>query len=240
MMDSEEKLKYIFELVKQGKKPEEISGIMGYKNHGSMKNFMCSRGYIWNKEKSRYDKYEKKTNGKITADNDFKAKRIIILFENKEEPKEIAKKLGFTSHNEMSDFMKKNGYDWSSRDGNYTKTGNGISRNIAELKELDKYVEILEILSKNYKELEETLSLNPDKCIKKYRIPGINTIKSIQMINTLNDMTKEYSRAYNISQKHIFEIALIEFFKKYGFKKEVEYVLREEKQENTEKPVKSM
>lgn len=228
MMESEEKLKYIFELVNKGKTEDEISEILGYRNINSLKNFMRSKDYAWNKETSKYEKYQKQQRPKTIVDNDFKAKRVIILFEEKEEPKAIAKKLGFTTHNDMSNFMKRNGFEWSTKEGNYIKTGEEISRNIAELKELDKYIEVLEILSNNYKELEETLSLNPDKCIKKYRIPGINTTKSIQMISTLNDMTKEYSRAYNVSQKHIFEIALIEFFKKYGFKKEVNYILKEE------------
>jgi hypothetical protein len=228
MLDSDEKLKYIIDQTNQGKTPKEVSEIMGYSNFGSLKNFMSSRGYIWSKEHSRYIKYEKKTQTKIETDTDFRAKRIIICFENREEPKEIARKLGFKSHNDISEFMKRNNYEWSTLHGNYIKTNERISRNILELKELDKYVEILEILSKNYKELEETLSLNPAKCIKKYRIPGINTIKSIQMISTLNDMTKEYSRTYNISQKHIFEIALIEFFKKYGFKQEINHILKEQ------------
>jgi hypothetical protein len=39
-------------------------------------------------------------------------------------------------------------------------------------------------------------------------------------------MVKDFSGEKNISQRQIFELALLDFFKKYGYRSEVEQLLR--------------
>ena len=93
-----------------------------------------------------------------------------------------------------------------------------------ETKPIEKYAPILEMISRNYENLERVLLVKPEKCLKRYTINGLKIVKSVQMVNSLNQMVVEYSRVNNISQREIFEVALIEFFMKYGFKKEVEQI----------------
>ncbi len=228
-MRSEEKLRYIFEQLKKGVEREELSEKMGYKNYNSFKNFIRAKGYYWEKEGKRYVKGKKRQAPEIKIDDSFRAKRVLMYFQDENaEPKEVAKKLDFDNYKDMSNFMKMKGYLWSSKESNFVKKEEYLNRNLEELKNLDKYIELLELLTKNYGNLEEALNLNSGKIIKKYRIPGVNTIKSVQIISSLNEMAREYSRAFNITQKNIFEVALIEFFQKYGFEREIKYLLGEE------------
>jgi hypothetical protein len=59
----------------------------------------------------------------------------------------------------------------------------------------------------------------------RYVVPGIFITKSVHMSNQIDQMVRDFSADKNISQRDIFEVALIEFFKKYGYDKEVEIML---------------
>jgi hypothetical protein len=62
--------------------------------------------------------------------------------------------------------------------------------------------------------------------IPRYALPGAFVTKSVHMTNTLDQMVRDYSKEKNINQREIFEVALIEFFQKYGFECEVEAMLK--------------
>ncbi len=47
------------------------------------------------------------------------------------------------------------------------------------------------------------------------------------MTNTLDQMVRDFSKEKNINQREIFEVALIEFFQKYGYAREVETLLQQ-------------
>ena len=47
----------------------------------------------------------------------------------------------------------------------------------------------------------------------------------MQTVTSVDALVKEYSKQYNVSQKEIYEVALVEFFKKYGFEHEIEALL---------------
>jgi hypothetical protein len=57
--------------------------------------------------------------------------------------------------------------------------------------------------------------------IPRYVVPGVCTTKSVHMNYGLDHLIREFSQEKNISQKDIVEVALIDFFKKYGFQSEV-------------------
>ncbi|NRF93630.1 hypothetical protein HQN89_22045 [Paenibacillus frigoriresistens] len=61
--------------------------------------------------------------------------------------------------------------------------------------------------------------------IPRYLIPGVCITKSVHMNYGLDQMTREFSMEKNVSQKDIFEVALIDFFKKYGYQKEISVLL---------------
>jgi hypothetical protein len=45
------------------------------------------------------------------------------------------------------------------------------------------------------------------------------------MVSTLDQLTRAYSQEKNITQREIFQVALIEFFKKYGYSREIDALL---------------
>jgi len=49
--------------------------------------------------------------------------------------------------------------------------------------------------------------------------------KAMRLANVLDELTRRFSRERNISQREMFEVAIIEFFQKYGYRDEVEEFL---------------
>jgi hypothetical protein len=54
---------------------------------------------------------------------------------------------------------------------------------------------------------------------------GVFVTKSVHMTNTLDQLVREYSKEKNISQRDIFSVALIEFFRRYGYEREINTLL---------------
>jgi hypothetical protein len=46
------------------------------------------------------------------------------------------------------------------------------------------------------------------------------------MSDSLQDLAVEFCNQRNIKQRELFEVALIEFFKRYGYEYEIESLLR--------------
>ncbi|GAB4074295.1 hypothetical protein GCM10028778_17980 [Barrientosiimonas marina] len=63
--------------------------------------------------------------------------------------------------------------------------------------------------------------------IPRYTIPGVGKTKTVQMIHSLDQMVTDFSREKNMSQRDIFEVALINFFKAYGYERQVEVLLNQ-------------
>ena len=61
--------------------------------------------------------------------------------------------------------------------------------------------------------------------IPRYAVPGIFVTKSVHMINHLDQLVRDFSKEKNISQRELFEVALVEFFQKYGYKDEIETLI---------------
>ncbi|WP_126428799.1 hypothetical protein [Brevibacillus marinus] len=92
--------------------------------------------------------------------------------------------------------------------------------------QLERFLPLLELLERNKDKLIEAFLPGAGVSkVPRYIVPGIATVKSVHMMNTLRDLVVEYSREKNISQREIFEVALIEFFRKYGYEREVETLL---------------
>lgn len=100
----------------------------------------------------------------------------------------------------------------------------GASRN--ELAQLERFVPLLEILERNRDRLVDLIVPGTEiGKVPRYVVPGIFVTKSVHMTNTLDQLVREYSREKNISQRDIFTVALIEFFRRYGYEREIETLL---------------
>jgi hypothetical protein len=171
----------------------------------------------------------------------IKISRIISGFEGiNPDPRLIAEKNGFSSHIEMAEFMKKMKYKWSSECNNYVKSIDEINNkaefnyivpdkedqeyNIAD--PIDTYIPFLKFLYNRKDEICELLSntCNSGK-IPRYTLSGIVRTKAIYMNDSVANLAMEFSKEKNITQREIFEAAIIEYLQKYGYKEEVEAIL---------------
>lgn len=92
--------------------------------------------------------------------------------------------------------------------------------------QLERYLPLLEMLERNKDRLVDLIVPGAESGkVPRYAVPGIFVTKSVHMTNTLDSLVREYSKEKNISQRDIFAVALIEFFRRYGYEREIETLL---------------
>lgn len=250
-----EKIKYVIESINDGKDPESIAKDLGYKNYKSLDMFMRREGYIKERRSGNYYpknghgiilEEDSSSNTSIP----LKVMQIIKLFkENKLNPKQIANEMGFESPREMAIYMKSKGYIWDSQRNNYISekkieiedNKEEIDVDIFRTKEIEKesqieaiendflkYIDIIKYLDSRKERLIEIIESSFEGeagKLPRYVIKGLFITKSIHMSSKLDQMVRDFSEEKNVSQKDIFEVALIDFFKKYGYHKEIQTLL---------------
>jgi len=187
-----------------------------------------------------------------TMDN--QVAKILALINKGENTREIAKRLNFDSHRDMALFMKSKGYVWDENKNTYFlgATNKKVQKNnINQTKQVkkedeqniksqavnnnavgmqnyaEKYMELLEYLDQRKDQLGELFEEAENIArLPRYTVSGIHITKSVHMVYELDQLVREFSKEKNISQREIFEIALINFFKRYGYKDRIEAVLQ--------------
>lgn len=182
-----------------------------------------------------------------------KVANIIAMFEQGMSGKEIAKKLKFPSHQALADYMKSNGYRWNDHKQNYMLLPQKIEDATDDKKEkaIDKgggnkkaavkaepKTDNINIINENHIRLLNLILAHEDKLksllideespetMGRYRLVGGCITKTVGMNENLEHLVKEYSKEYDIRQQDIFQTALIEFLKKYGYADEVKANLK--------------
>lgn len=92
--------------------------------------------------------------------------------------------------------------------------------------QLERYLPLLELLERNRDKLIDLIVPGSESGkVPRYAVPGVFVTKSVHMTNTLDTLVREYSKEKNSSQRDIFAVALIEFFRRYGYEREIETLL---------------
>lgn len=92
--------------------------------------------------------------------------------------------------------------------------------------QMERFLPLLELLERNRDRVIDLIVPGAESGkVPRYAVPGIFVTKSVHMTNTLDQMVREYSKEKNISQRDIFAVALIEFFQRYGYEREIETLL---------------
>jgi hypothetical protein len=174
---------------------------------------------------------------KITSSNEMEM-QVFAMFQQNLDAKEIAKSLDFADHRQMANYMKSRGYIWNSRKKNYelvseeslsdsrkdTAQPNNISD--IEISCEDSVMEIMTFLKAHKEALMEIFNTHsPITQMPRYVVPGVYTTKSVYMNHNFDLLARQFSEEKNISQRNIFEIALIDFFKKYGYHDKVKMLI---------------
>jgi hypothetical protein len=253
--DLDPRIRFIFEQLAEGKSREEIAQSLGYKDIKGMNQFLRRRHFAWNATLRTYEmspKYSGAERNPYPRPIPARAAQVIAHFRQvTADPKQIARRLNFTDHREMAQYMRECGFVWSSEQHNYifddkdakirdhastqertTEEQGGVvgvegSGMTQPYVNWEKYIPVLEILYADQDKLVTLLNgtLASSSVVPRYPVTGAYGIKSISMATGLDQLVKDFSREKNIPQRQIFEVALVDFFKRYGYGKEVDMLL---------------
>lgn len=238
------KVKKILKMMKT-KTRDEAAEELKYKNWKSLDMYMRRKNFTYDADEKKYVPLESVKKAEITWNPKdgapTKVVGIITAFENEDvNPKATAIKMGFKDHKEMAEYMKTKGYEWNAYRNNYIKI---VGKKEAEEEgfpddpvnvNTDKNVDVIEdylpfirLLYERRDEIYQILSgPKEDGRIPRYALPGMVRTKGIYMSELVSRLVGEYSREKNITQREIMEGALIEYMQKYGFRREVESLLK--------------
>lgn len=240
-VSKEEKIKTILEGLDSGQTREDLAVSLGYKDWRGIDVLMRRDGYVYKDD--RYVLPEEKEPYQPEA---FMPEPVrIVLQELKIGEKDfsaIAAKAGFTDRNDLTTYMKAQGWLWSSAEGTYIKENvNGREMDIEPIDEqmpeaeiptveaevnFERFLPLLEYLEAHKDHLEYLLQTIDSKQIPHYNFHGGNTItKSVSMGSNLDQIIRDFAKEMGVSQRVIFEAALIQFMERYGYGRQMETLL---------------
>lgn len=182
---------------KEDADPRVIAKQLGFSDHRELASYMKGKGYEWSTERKNY-----------------------------------VRKVGLVEEKNDADTSEGKVVTLTDTDG-----GGGLSKQQADLvgtgqqtksSDLSRFLPLLEMLEKNKDRLLGLILPGSDGGkVPRYVVPGVLMTKSVHMPNTLDNLVKEYAREKNISQRDIFQVALIDFFRRYGYEREIDTLLGE-------------
>lgn len=244
----DERVQEILQGLTQGKTRDELAEEFGHKNYKTLDMYMRRRNFEWDSHKGIYKLSIEKP--QLDVIDTSKAHRIVQLIEQQEEPdlQRIAQLMGYESYKELAAYMAANDYSWSSEQNNYVKqtvaeepSAQFAPKILTEPTEptlpiltvntgeegLEEYLPILKMLKNNELRLMNILQpYGVGGQIPRYTIPGVAKTKTVQMIHSLDQMVTDFAKEKNMTQRDVFEVALIDFFKRYGYERQVEVLLK--------------
>lgn len=142
----------------------------------------------------------------------------------KADAKRIASKLGYMSEYEMARTMSEYGFRWNSAANNYVP-------NRADFKfDFEKCVGVQESGTQDTPDdgiYDEVVELE-SQCfqrIPRYRINSPRSPKTINFAISLTQLLQQYSNDFNLRQSDVVETAIVEFFRKYGYRRQIDTLL---------------
>ncbi|MFX4300671.1 hypothetical protein ACOJUR_00095 [Alicyclobacillus tolerans] len=220
----------ILQRIAEGETREALMKRYGYQAMDSLNQYMRRHGYRWDRREQRY--LLRATS--IHTPN-VRALDVMAAFEQPEaDAKEIAKRLRFSSHQAMAQYMVARGYVWSSEQRNYVaEHGQALELSQGVRKQekgkgkkaADSYrhEELLAWLQENREALEQLLEGSAD--LPRYRVPGVYLVKTLQISSELNQLLRQCSESWHMSQREIVEAALIQFFRTHGYQQTIQSLL---------------
>lgn len=234
------KVNKILELLKF-KTRDEAAEELGYKNYRGMDQYMRRKNFVFDDKQMQYiPAINRISDLKIDPKSYAPTKVVSIIsgFENENaDPMVIAKQAGFKDHKEMAEYMKNKGYEWNAYKNNYIKTVGRVEEEeeVPEVKEtrenlpddIAEYLPFIRFLYEKRDDIYQLLTgVKEDGKLPRYAVPGLVRTKAIYMSDMIARLTTEFSKEKNITQREIVEAALIEYMQKYGFKREIDTLLK--------------
>lgn len=233
---SEEKTTRILQMLTDGQTREEVGEY--YKQPWkTIDMHMRRQGYKWDKHAQMYVIKEEKhiaTDDAMLVDQ-TKAGNIARQFQAKyPDARQIAQKQGFESVEQMGKYMETEGYIWNDDINGYElaqslmvetekqpiapKRNTMPQTNITTTENVilsDQ--EMMSFLLKHQAQLQKLLTPNTAEDLPTLRFKGKGSNKTFTMVDVLHVLVDDYKAQYNVTHRMIIEVALNDFFEKYGF-----------------------
>lgn len=238
------KVNKIIELLKFMNR-DEAAAKLNYKNYKSLDMYMRRKNFTFDPEEQQYVPMQTRVEKMKKDPKSYAPTKVVSIITAFEEegvdPKVVAKQAGFNDHKDMAEYMKAKGYEWNVYKNNYVKTVGKVEETVTEepLKILNKateqkvpermeeYIPFIRFLYEKRDDLYQILSgVKEDGTIPRYTVPGLVRTKAIYMSDMVARLTAEFSQEKNVTQREIVEAALIEFLQKYGYKNEIDALLK--------------
>jgi len=242
-LSKEEKIEMILESLAAGQTRDELAEVLGYKNWRGIDVFMRREGYLL--EDGNYVLPEQE--GEYKPERFLPGPvRIVLnqLEKGNRDLSDIAVRAGFKTRRDLTNYMKSQGWLWCTDQNTYIKEGlvpqelamdpndeQAEESNTLDHKEildssLDRFLPLLEFLEANQDQLESMLQNVDSNQIPKYNFhAGHNVTKSVFMSGNLDQLIRDFSTEMGVSQRVMFETALIQFMERYGYAKQVKVLL---------------
>lgn len=234
----------------EGKTREALAEMFGLANWRSLDTYLRRKGFTWDSHNQTYIPAVTNADSileELESGAPFKAEMIMKRFEemgDDSDPRTIAREFGFRDHRELGEYMESKQLLWDSGKKNYVlmieNSHDGTMEETDSLKdsvfktngndgefsvELDPYLPLLQMLLKNKDRLVTLLMPQSDGALPRFPIPGKAGSQTIYFSDALIRLMKEYCDSKNVKQRDVLEVALVEFFKRYGFQREVDKLL---------------
>lgn len=241
----DERVKYILRSLAAGISREDLAKELNHNDYKALDMYMRRRNFTWNRHEQNYEPREARLSQNSLIDEDIHTGKVSIViqaFKEETDPKMVAHELGFGSHKELAEYMTKKGYEWSVNEANYVRKlgleqqGNEsndkviLKSNTNHKKAIKNLVddnELLSIVRKLYEKLDFDENPIVDR-VPRYLVKGIGKNKTVPISHLLHQLIESFSVENHITHREIFEVALIDFFRKYGYKHEVETLFKSE------------
>ncbi|WJQ10364.1 hypothetical protein QT237_16960 [Geobacillus stearothermophilus] len=233
------KISQTLAMLAEGKTKEEIARHFGNKSWATIDMYFRRKGFRWNGKT-----FEPRGEGGTDAVEEArfvqtKAAQIVRQLSQKyADIRQVAIKNGFSTIEEMGEYMKSQGYVWNSDINNYEYDENMAQKQRVQAKNtqgkasgkvewlLDEYRDLLAYLLDRKERLYELLEPQNSGTLPRYKFKGAKANKTLGLPTSLQTLLNDFSKEFNVTQRDIIEVALAEFFKKYGYEEQLNSVLQ--------------
>jgi hypothetical protein len=233
------KISQTLSMLEQGISKDEIYKQFGNKNWKTVEMYFRRRGFRWDGE--TFVPVEEKSTSAVEEARYIHTKAAQIvrqLMQNKADIRQIALRNGFRSVEEMGEYMKSQGYVWSHDANNYEYDEKSVQKPASpsqkatiaptvkgKVEGLDSYQFLLDYLLDKKERLYELLGTEHNGTIPRYKFKGQKANKTLGLPTSLQALLNDFSKEYNMTQRDIIEVALAEFFQKYGYEEQLNSVI---------------
>lgn len=235
------KIKAVLAMLADGNSQDEIVEHFGYANWKSVYLYFNRNGFRWDKQQETFVPYVKEPEQTTSSLDDVhliqtKAAKIVRQLSKKNTNiRQLAQQHRFEDVSAMGEYMKGHGYRWNHEENNYEYDASLQTSASSQSKanssgdipsSLMEYEELLQFLLNRQDRLRDLLEPNTSGTLPRYTFRGAKVTKTLGLPSSVPVLLKDFSDEFNITQRAIMEIALAEFFQKYGYEEQLMKVLQ--------------